>query len=45
MRARLPPREVIAAAAFVLAMAYSAVRNRLATVRGTLAVREQTVLE
>jgi manganese/iron transport system permease protein/iron/zinc/copper transport system permease protein len=31
---------LVAAAAFVLAMAYSALRNRLATVRGTLAVRE-----
>jgi len=40
----VPPREVVAVA-FVLAMAYSVVRNRLATVRGTLAVREQTVLE
>ena len=36
---------LVAAAAFVLAMAYSALRNRLATVRGTLAVREQAVLE
>lgn len=36
---------LVAAAAFVLAMAYSALRNRLATVRGTLAVRDQAVLE
>jgi len=31
---------LVAAAAFVLAMAYSALRNRLATLRGTFAVRE-----
>ena len=36
---------LVAAAAFVLAMAYSALRNRLATIRGTLAVREHAVLE
>jgi manganese/iron transport system permease protein/iron/zinc/copper transport system permease protein len=36
---------LVAAAAFVLAMAYSALRNRLATVRGTLAVSDQAVLE
>ena len=33
------------AAAFVAAMAYSALRNRLATVRGALTVRKQTVPE
>jgi manganese/iron transport system permease protein/iron/zinc/copper transport system permease protein len=36
---------LVAAAAFVLAMAYSGLRNRLATARGALAMREQTVLE
>ena len=45
MSPRAPTSLLVTPVAFVLAMAYSAVRNRLATARDTLAVREQTVLE